>query len=218
MEKVKKSFSIKPFAVVLAFFIILLSLTYDTFAWLSVFKTKTHNIISSNFVVQPDVYFLQSNGNKVAASRDDKGFYIVNISNSSAVDFISKLRVDIRYRGVTKSYLRVYFSDMWYTKIDTPYGIEDTVFLKEGTRYRSNAADWYDNRYFDRCFYYSGGTMSEKGMVYSANIGAEVILPFITGVDEVSTIEDGVLKLEVQAEAVQFNRIEAFWGITELPS
>lgn len=66
--------------------------------------------------MQADIFYQQAGGEQVPASNyvdPDTGYFIANISDPSALNYAGKLTINIRYKGVTKSYLRVYIGDMW---------------------------------------------------------------------------------------------------------
>lgn len=75
---------------------------------------------------------------------------------------------------------------------------------------------WLDNRIYDNFYYYTGGS-EERGLVYGNDLNEEITLNFVSGIENMAPITGGELLLEIKAEAVQLNRIEAFWGIDQIP-
>lgn len=203
----------KRYLLILCAVVLILSLVTVSFAWLLQLRQRSHTITTSNFTLITDVYFLQNDGitREPGSLHKDPltGYYIVDLSNPSALNYGNKLKVDIKYKGVTASYLRVYVGDMWLVNNKSIFK-QDTVFL-------TPTGNWLDNRIFDKYYYYVGGIPEEKGMIYSPSDNQEVTYSFITGIEDFARINSGILYLEIRADAVQINRMEAFWGISQLP-
>ena len=185
-----------------------------SYAWIFQNKTREYNLQTSNFIIETDVFFLQNDEQQISASsyKDTAtGYYIVNISDPSALNYAGKLNINIRYKGVTKAYLRVYVGDMWL--------VNGEAINKENTEYITPTY-WLENRIYDNYYYYSGyadENEQERGVVYCDAINDERIIPFISGIHNMAGIYNGELYLEIKAEAVQINRISSFWGMDSIP-
>ena len=205
------------FAVAAAAAVLLLAV--NSYAWLEQTKQRIHRLTASNVTAVPVVYFHQDNGLNVLASRDINGYYIINLNDRMSENYIGRMRIDIMYTGSTKSYMRIYMSDMWYTEVDTQTGMEETVFLKENTDMVYSSAQWLDNRIYDKYFYYVSGVGNNRGIINNTSVdtGARLI-NFISGINNLSQINRGMALIEIRVEVVQFNRIEAFWNMSTVPS
>ncbi len=199
--------------MILSFIIILaLSILSATLSWLYQDRERSHKILATDFTLRTDVYYLQSDNTKVSAEnyRDPQtGYYIVNISAPAAPNYAPKLRIDVRYQGITKSYLRVYVNDMWLINNESIFKM-DTVFV-------TAPGLWTDNRLYDKYYYYTAGEGEERGLVSGSTPQEQKTYSFISGIQDFGRISNGVLYLEIKADAVQLNRMEAFWGMTQLP-
>jgi len=198
-----------------------------TYSWLTKTIDGPHSIHATNITAKPHVFFHQTNGTDIPASIDPvTNRYIINISDRSSPTFIEKLRINIELEGRTSAYLRIFLSDMWFRTFDDGFGNETrTIFIREDTKLLYNHLQWLDNRLYDNYFYYiyNSNTMSQPKY---PQVNRGLIVPtlekqgitFISGIDgSVAEIKDGELHLEIRVEVVQFNRMEAFWGMTELP-
>jgi len=225
MPKILKSFSFKKLSArsYLLFFsalVLVLSIIIGTFSWLSKITERPHLLGVTSVTVSPSVFFLQSDNTAISAEAfRDNGYYKLNLDNPAAVNYAPKLRIDIRYKGTTHSYVRIFISDM--TIVKTPVGntskVDETVILKEETKYNFNER-WFDNRIYDRYFYYNFGSAANRGHMFGESLTQEYSFNFITGITDFAPLEDGELYIEIRVESVQINRIEAFWGIPAIPS
>ena len=85
------------------------------------------------------------------------------------------------------------------------------------TVYITTPGLWVDNRVYDNMYYYVGGNTDEKGIVYNDTPDQVKTIQLFRGIQDFAPISNGSLYLEIRAEAVQINRINAFWGMTQLP-
>lgn len=203
--------SLKSYLFFIGILALILSVVSVTNAWLYQNKQRTHNIETSNFTFAADVFFLQAdNSHTAAAAYKDAatGYYLLNISDPNALNYAGKLNINVRYKGLTKAYMRVYIGDMWI--------VNNKSILKMDTDFNASAL-WLDNRIYDNYYYYVGGTGSERGMVYSDTADQEKTFSFVSGIRNMAKISNASLYVEIRAEAVQINRINAFWGITSIP-
>ena len=112
----QKAVRYRSILLIIAVVAVIASLVTVSSAWLFKNVQRQHNLLATNFILTTDVYYLQSDNSHVAGSsfKDAQtGYYLVDISNSSASNYATKLCVDIKYKGITKSYLRVLVNDMW---------------------------------------------------------------------------------------------------------
>ena len=199
-----------------------------TLSWLLHTITGPHSLNSTTLTLHTDVYFVQPDNSRLDGTDFlFQQYYLVDIEDEDAPNYLKKLRVDLKITGTTKAYIRVFTNDMWLTSVDDGLGnLIKTVFIKDSIMFNHPENCWTDNRLYDSYFYYT----YENTALYNAarpsmNVGlyanpdeTETVLPFITGINEdVGEIASGELHLEIRAEIIQFNRIEAFWNITELP-
>lgn len=207
-----RALNIQGYLMMLCAVFVAFSLLTATLAWLFQDRERQHTFSTTNFTFSADVYFLQSDNSHVSAQayKDAQtGYYLVNISSASAINYAPKLHIDVKYKGLTRSYIRVYVNDMWL--------VSNKSIFKMDTVFNLAAGLWNDNRIYDKYYYYIGGTTEERGMVYSSTVNEEKTIGFISGIQDFARINNGTLYLEVRAEAVQINRMQAFWGRTQLP-
>ena len=210
----------KPAIVAVLALLLVLVLVTVTVAVFTQNKLKDQGIYSTNLIVNPHVFFLQDNGSEIPGTDfQDNGYYIADVSDPSSPNYITKLRVNVRLKGSSKAYMRIYMQDMWITNQDEAgLTIPDTVMYRENTDYKFSSSEWLDNRLFDNYFYYNETTRYGRGIIQ--NTGDTVYsFPFILGLNEdVSPIDGGRIYFEVRAETVQFNRLNEIWGVSDLPT
>lgn len=210
-------------------------------------KEKELEFLVSNIVVSADIYFLQANDDKyypqdlhLGSDRiDPRGMLEVDVTDPNAINYISKLRVNVTFKGLINSYVRVKFYQEWYSAYDIFAGYDEfnqPIILNTGSILRSvnapyiiNLSDspsvegWYDNRLNDNYLYYNTVVNSFDQVDYLLTI------PLINGFDN----SEGEFPLLVNnrpnithsyqvtmafiVEAVQVNRYQAIWNKTELP-
>ena len=198
-----------------------LPLLSSTYAWLFITKERPHDIVATNLIVHPEVYFTTPD-NVSTISADpymDNGYYVVNLSDPMAPNYVSRLHVTINVTGTTRCYLRVYVADMWVANEDDGNGnIVKTVFLQENTNFQHPINMWLDNRLYDTYYYYNYNNPTYGRGVVANPTEANLPIPFITGLsEEIGIIDNSELYLEIRAEVVQYNRLEAFWNMTAIP-
>lgn len=233
----KRSFSGHPFfrnyLLYACCMLVLISLVSFTYAWLFQDKTREYDLTTTNVALKTNVYFAQSDGTTVSAAayKDAQtGYYALNITDPTALNYAPKLRVDLTYQGVTHSFLRVLVSDMWYVKNTASSGTSSgtssalqassgyTAIFKADTVFLTPQGQWMDNRIYDDCYYYMSGTGNDKGIVYGKTPDQVQTIPFITGIQDFARIANGKLYIQIRGESVQVNRLAAFWNTSALPS
>lgn len=203
--------------LVIAALLMLLTFLVATAAWLSLEKGRPHVLSATGTTVWVDGYFM-NDGVKVAGSNyQENGCYLLDISNPAAPNYVKKFRADIYASGTTRSYLRVYVADMVIYPQENDEGtLVDTSILREALIYALPANTWYDNRNFDSRYYYVADGLPGRGILTPST--SEVKFPLITGIaSDIASVAGGKIYVDIRAETVQFNRIEAFWGMVTLP-
>lgn len=185
--------------------------------------TSVLDFTISNFAKPTaDVYFLQGDLSTVNADiyQNSDGTITVDFENSSANNYIEKLRVDVNYTGKGEAYIRVKMLHQFIkTEVtdevsydfnaELPYTI-DTLYTNSDY---GNKAKWYDNRKNDLSFYYATA-------VYTQNNNTSAKIPLITGFNAGGlepSLLGSTLKIAIEVEAVQINRYPQLWGINKLP-
>lgn len=193
------------------------SILIASFAWLEEYVDKSHYFVTTSVTVNPHIFFTQTGGYTVEGSKyQDNGYYVVNLDDPSAENYAAKMQIRINFKGVTYSYLRVYLGEMWLVSDSLVGNSEDVVFLKPETDF-GFTANWFDNRYYDNFIYYRGNSDAGIGVVYGSNENETRTLEMITGIRSFEKVEGGKLYMEIRVEAVQINRLYAFWGMNKLP-
>lgn len=209
----KKIKPVKALYVVLALCVLMAGLGIrQAYLWFTQDQDRELNILSTNVVVHPIVYFVQDDDSEVDGKLyRDNGYYVINVSDPSAPNHITKLKIDIEYTGTTHSYMRVYIADMLFVTRENDNVTENITVLKEDLVYNVDASAWNDCRVLDSFFYYRKNSGLGKGVVTSGGASATTV-PFISGViSEIAAGDSSHLYLEVRVDTVQINRIDAFW-------
>ena len=216
--KLLKGIKPPPLVIIIIAAVFVLSLAGGTYAWLQQVRSKQLQLNATNTFLTTDVFFLQDNGSRVPVPRDSNGYYIASQEDENDADYVGRLNVTLKFKGTTKSYLRVYIGDMWLNDVNVGGDtFEETAYLKEDTKFIT-LSSWLDNRWYDKYYYFAGDYGFGRGVVYNLSLNDEITFELVKGIDDVVPLENGKVYFEIRAEAVQFNRIEAFWGITDIPS
>ncbi len=220
--KKNKKFKLNPFAVV-ALVVCALAVIYTaTTAWLTGEPLNPIRFTTlQDFDYKMNVYFLQDDGTKTYVIQDsvDKGVYSssagaikLDYTDSSAPNYVGKLRAEIKQLGDGVAFSRVKVSHEWlYTPLD---GDETRLQGDVNLPYTINIDEFADNRMSDGYIYHKG--IIEEGDGY-----IEVIQGFDGANFDASAISalSGTVELSVNitVDAVQFNRYQQFWGMTSRP-
>lgn len=225
-EKTKKVKMRKPPTAVLLAIIAVLVLVSVTLAWLTVGDAVTNRVYSlSNFDAYAEIYFTDGT-TKTTPTKGGDGSIQVDYTNTSATNYIGKLRVDAHFKGRGFAYIRLKMVQQWQDGSGTilqsdavlPYNI-DIPYLAEDT---GDQNKWYDNRRDDFCLYFAN-RLSLTNADFPTNNSTYVEIPVIVaGFDAVEMAaiapSDAVsLKTAFILEAVQVNRYPQFWGMDTLP-
>lgn len=192
------------------------------------FNAEDKFIGVSNFDIAGYAFFVDPLGNETNVFTEgyfQNGYIVCNYTDPAAVNNISKLRLNINYRGYSPAYIRVQFIEQFTNSKGEIVAINQIKFDLADT--------WYDNRSDDLCFYsdmlwYSAEKDIEvtvDGKKVAKVFTVPVILGVTGWVDAATTIDpdladntDLTLQISIIIEAVQPNRIEAYWGISDIPS
>ncbi len=221
--KQNKKFKLNPFAVV-ALVVCALAVVYTaTTAWLTGEPLNPIRFTTlEDFDYKMNVYFLQDDGTKVDLIKDsvDQGNYTsssgaikLDYTDSSAPNYVSRLRAEIKQIGGGVAFLRVKVSHEWlYTQ---SAGAESTRLQGEANLpYTLNTSEFADKRMTDGYIYHEGILDESDGYV-------EVINGFDAANFDASAITalSGTVELSVNitVDAVQFNRYQQFWGMSTRP-
>lgn len=220
--KHNKKFRLNPFAVV-ALVICAVAVIYTaTTAWLTGEPLNPIRFTTlEDFDYKMNVYFLQDDGTKifVIEESEDKGFYTsssgaieLDYTDSSALNYVGKLRAEIKQFGNGVAFSRVRVSHEW---LYTPTGGEETRLQGDvNLPYIINTDEFADSRMSDGYLYHKGILDEGDGYIEvvqgfdGANFDASAISS-LSG-----TVE---LSLNITVDAVQFNRYQQFWGMTSRP-
>jgi len=220
MSKFSKRMNRQMVMLIIVASFVSFALVLNTLAWLRKDFRRPHSLRTTSVEIHPDVYFLKSDGTRIPGStyrESDTTYYKINLDDPRADNYLSKLRVDIRYMGMTYSYVRVYIAEMGVIVgyDSNTHETYETIYIKEETDYTFNS-NWLDNRLYDKYVYFTANNAEAgKGAMNSLTENAFRTFNFITGVNNVLAVDDGAMYLAIRAEAVQINRLEAFWGITQ---
>lgn len=217
--KKNKKFKLNPFAVV-ALVVCAVAVIYTaTIAWLTGEPLNPIRFTTlQDFDYKMNVYFLQDDGSKVYVIQDseNKGEYSgaieLNYTNSSAPNYVSKLRAEIKQLGNGVAFSRVKVSHEWlYTPSE---GDETRLQGDVNLPYIINTDEFIDKRMSDGYIYHEGALEEGDGYIEviqgfdGANFDASAISA-LSG-----TVE---LSLNITVDAVQFNRCQQFWGTGSRP-
>jgi len=195
-----------------------ITVTTITYAWLQQTVFRDHQIVTTSIQADPRVYFLQNDGiTEIEAQRDSNGYYIADLSNASSPTYAGKLKIDIEFKGVTHSYIRVFVTEMLFEKEYTPSGLKESVFFREDLEFKTTS-DWLDNRLYDTFYYYQASSGDGRGIIFNDDEAITKPVPFIEGIKDISVIENGEMRIEICVDTVQFNRINAFWNMSNIPT
>lgn len=193
-------------------------MTTITYAWLQQDQESRHTLVTSSVTIAPAVSFVKAGVPEGVAGESFmyNGYYIVDLNNPAADNYYTKLRVKIQFKGVTKSYIRVHLADMGVVETYEDSSKVNNIYLKENTEFNMDHTRWVDNRIYDDYYYYIHDMGYGRGIFRTETELYETELDFISGISGISDVENGKMYLDIQAEAVQFNRIETFWGMNDL--
>lgn len=223
MKKVKLR---KPPTAVLIAIIAVVVLVSVTVAWLTVGEAVTTRIYSlSNFDAYAEVYF-EGDVSPPGTYQNADGSLNVNVTATTAENYIGKLRVDAHFKGRGFAYIRLKMIQQWQDSGDKilqsdavlPYNI-NIPYLAEDT---GDQNKWYDNRRDDFCLYFAN-ELNIINADFPTNNSNYVEIPVITGgfdpvkMAAIAPSEAVSLKIAFTLEAVQVNRYPQFWGIETLP-
>lgn len=220
--KQNKKFKLNPFAVVALVACALAVIYTATTAWLTGEPINPIRFTQlEDFDYKMNVYFLQDDGTKTYVIQDseDKGVYTsssgaieLNYTDSSALNYVSKLRAEIKQFGNGVAFSRVKVSHEWlYTPSE---GDETRLQGDVNLPYTVNTDEFTDNRMSDGYLYHKGILDESDGYIEviqgfdGANFDASAISA-LSG-----TVE---LSLNITVDAVQFNRCQQFWGTGSRP-
>jgi hypothetical protein len=213
--KKNKKFKLNPFAVV-ALVVCAVAVIYTaTTAWLTGEPLNPIRFTTlQDFDYKMNVYFLQDDGTKV-----DQGVYTsstgaikLDYTNSSAPNYVSKLRAEIKQLGNGVAFSRVKVSHEWlYTPSE---GDETRLQGDANLPYTINTDEFVDKRMSDGYIYHEGALEEGDGYVEVINgfDGANFDTSAISALS--GTVE---LSLNITVDAVQFNRCQQFWGTGSRP-
>lgn len=149
-------------ALFLSVIFVIYSVTF-TFAWFIKEEETTVDVNYGNMEIESEIYFESFGFINGAPDRTDprndydgEFFYVKVMDNErNEPDYISNLRINIKYRGIGVSYIRVTIAESW----QRPDGQGDDATLRNMfTKYIHNDTYWIDNR---RMFF--GGAASGGG-------------------------------------------------------
>ncbi len=217
----------RPPTAVLIAIIAVVVLVGTTVAWLTFGEAITTRVYSlSNFNAYAEVYF-EGGTNPPETYRNLDGSVSVDLTNSSAENYIGKIRVDVYYKGRGSAYVRLKTIQQWQENTPTPpetnkrilqvnNAIPYTIAKPYLSTDSGNQEKWFDNRADDYCLYYAT-RLTAVNESYTLAADAKVI----TGVniDQLNAIkpDNATLKIGFTLEAVQVNRYPQFWGLESLP-
>ena len=226
--KKNKKFKLNPFAVV-ALVVCAVAVIYTaTTAWLTGEPLNPIRFTTlQDFDYKMNVYFLQDDGTKVYVIQDsvDKGGYTsstgaikLDYTNSSAPNYVSKLRAEIKQLGNGVSFSRVKVSHEWLHTLpkENPEQkpVETRLQGDVNLPYTINTDEFVDKRMSDGYIYHEGALEEGDGYVEVINgfDGANFDASAISALS--GTVE---LSLNITVDAVQFNRCQQFWGTGSRP-
>lgn len=213
-------------------------ITTTTIAWLS-FGEEIEKIFKpGDFTVSTRFYEIHD-GTEVDLV-DDRGVYHLNgLSETDYINIVDrleeneknsnhleKLAIEIKVNAKIAGYLRVKVMDEWVVTKTYPQlqnkKVSEVIFIEH--EYEQNGKEvffpfvladgWVYDEATEYCYYEH---------IVDKTDGAEVTIPFITGgfnykpKDSASFYEVCEVKVSNIAEMVQANRLEALWGMTEVP-
>lgn len=193
----------KKFRLIVMALITVAIVTGFSFAWFIMRSVDANQQMSvANFQAEPVCSFDGTDENFVG----EDGLITIS-TDPDAPNYINNFRVNINYTGDGAAYLRV--------KMVHEYSVNGVSTQHPANVPYATAADWYDNRGNDYCYYY------EKEVDADSN-GEIKTLNFITGLDdkngEFANLADNVvIKVAVETDMVQINRYPQIWGIDHLP-
>lgn len=221
--KKNKKFKLNPFAVV-ALVVCAVAVIYTaTTAWLTGEPLNPIRFTTlQDFDYKMNVYFLQDDGSKISVIEEsvDKGVYTsstgaikLDYTDSSAPNYVGKLRAEIKQFGNGVAFSRVKVSHEW---LYTPSGSTEETRLQGDVNlpYTLSPTGFVDKRMTDGYIYREGILSESDGYV-------EVVNGFDSANFDVSAISalSGTVELSVNitVDAVQFNRCQQFWGTGSRP-
>ncbi len=194
-----------------------------TTAWIIVNETHEFSRLFnvSNFNATADVYFESDGGtvytlNSASPYVNADGTFNVELSNTSAPNYIDNLRLNVNYTGKGSALIRIkavhqFISNGKIISVNAqiPYTVSDAYT----SAYTGNQLKWFDNRANDYCYYlatpvHGADNVTTYNMGVISGIDTSLIPSFATGT---------TLTVAFELDAVQVNRYTQFWGIAELP-
>lgn len=209
--KQNKKRRLNPFVIVALVLCALVVIYSSTTAWLT---NSIPNPIRftqlEDFNYQVKIYF--EGGETVATDFDVDSAAInpieVNYTDSSAANYVGKLRVEIRQLGSGVAYSRVRVSHEWINSVSGR--LQSDSYLP----YTLNTDSFVDKRDSDGYAYFDGSMSESDGYV-----------AVISGFDSAKFDSSNVsalsgttqLLINVSVDAVQFNRYQQIWGMNTIP-
>lgn len=206
------------FALLIVFGV--LSNVIISWAWLTFVGGGAFEPQYSNYTVSSTVFFGSTSSD--AFTNADNRLISVDVTDKDAVNYIENMKIDVSYQGKSMAYLRVKLTDEW-TAEDPDFPDNRQVLSNTAQiRYDVQDPNWIDMRKIDGYFYYAlplGGKTDDLGVVDDTAVVLTLLDGIVPGMyipDQEYTSLDLQMRLSVKVEAVQVNRIKAFWG--EYPS
>ena len=217
----KKSYITVPIVLAVAL-VLVVSLTFALF---TTTLSGTRQLTLANFTSDVEVSFDNFSTTSTGSSLGGAKYFAVDLTNTSASNYIGNLRVRVKYNGNGVGLLRVRVTEEWFTTdsgtgittvmphaIQMPYTIANPYVTTGSSADTGNHSKWWDNRTKDYCFYYA--TPISRASEQSINL--------ITGVDmtqiDTSALPDGTqMRVIIEADVVQVNRYPQYWGLNRLP-
>ncbi len=238
MLKLKETKLLDTIISLAIIFLSLLSLTPSTtFAWLNDVYDSSITKGIGNFDYSFKVYFKYNNEEiDVTNNNDyktDSKYYIVNVMDENAINYIKNLYIEINIQAFVSSYVRVRIFDQ-LVKYKIIYDGNQEVgrngsILRDELQPYVFSENWIDYRHKDNYIYYPElidvRNKNENEEYYSLTI------PLIDYVDITTTNSNGVLRypkvttgtviyelyFTLEVQAVQYNRYKEIWKIDEIP-
>ncbi|MCR5485361.1 MAG: hypothetical protein K6F09_07180 [Clostridiales bacterium] len=214
-KRVKKS----PTGIIIAVVAVIVALGVTLAAFIvNVDITRTLSV--SNFTAGGTISFY---GADVSQYTNSNGTVSVNYRDSTAPNYITKLRISVKYRGNGVGLLRVKIAEEWSTttagvKSVMPYKVMMPYVLASSYDASStgNQSAWYDNRANDYCYYYATPIIasSEEKTINLLNTNSAFD---VSSFDSSAIANDAELNLAVYVDAVQVNRYPQYWHLNRLP-
>lgn len=129
------------------------------------------------------------------------------------IDDYDNLKLDIKYKGEGRSYLRFKITESWQHND----GVHDVITPHSLSTY-TLGENFYDNRSDDGFIYYA---LPLNGEDNTTTLTLNAITQCIGGEDALDLLDhtdaSTFVDISVELEAVQWNRAKELWGISKLP-